>query len=389
MRNGYAGRVQFARRKLIRMKVLQVYKDYYPPVKGGIEGLVNSISNGLKQRGVEVEVLVSNTRATFKKEIIDGITVTKAPQLGRIASAPLNFTFPYHLRRLAKDAHIVHFHFPNPTGELSCLLGGLNNRVVVSYHSDIIRQKRLGRLYRPFLKKFLEISRVIIVASPSYLRSSVILNQFRDKCRVIPYGIDLEKFSPFSERCGDKNLIHNHCGVSTILFVGRFRYYKGLHVLIEAMSKVDGKLLLIGAGPLERELRKLTAEKRMEEKIIFMGELSDRDVVGYLRSSDIFVLPSILRSEAFGIVLLEAMACGKPVVSTELNTGTSFINQHQKTGLVVPPGNVEALADAINFLLADSDIRKKYGDAGRRRVEKCFSSKRMIEKLVRTYEEIL
>jgi len=370
------------------LKVLQVYKDYYPPVIGGVEGHINMLANGLKQRGVEVEVLVSNTRARLEKENINGIQVTKVPQLGRLASAPLNPTFPFHLRRLARDADVLHFHFPNPTGEISSLFARLDNKVVVTYHSDIVRQARLAKLYSPLRHRFLESSQTIIATSPYYVRSSGVLGQFQDKTSVIPFGIDLARFALSSEKDKEIVTLRRTYGPSTLLFIGRFRYYKGLHVLIEAMSKVRGKLLLIGGGPVEKELGSQVAARRLEEKVFFLGELSDHEVVNHLHACDVFVLPSVLRSEAFGIVQLEAMACGKAVVCTELGTGTSFVNQHQETGLVVPPNDAAALAKAVNYLLANRGIREKYGKAGRKRVEKYFSKETMIENIIRTYEGI-
>ncbi|NQU13898.1 MAG: glycosyltransferase [Desulfobacteraceae bacterium] len=372
------------------LKVLQVYKDYYPPVIGGVEGHINLLANGLRERGVKVEVLVSNTRPRAETEIINGIRITKAPELGRFASAPLNVTFHNWLKKLGKEVDILHFHFPNPTGEISSLLARLDKKIVVTYHSDIIRQAKLARVYSPLLRQFLGSSKTIIATSPNYVQSSTVLAQFRDKCTVIPFGIDLTRFEPRPDRVREVAAKRQIYGPSMILFIGRFRYYKGLYALIGAMKKVCGKLVLIGSGPMEAELKnQVAADSELQKKIFFLGELSDQEVVTHLQACDIFVLPSIVRSEAFGIVLLEAMACNKPLVSTELGTGTSFVNQHKETGLVVPPNNVEALAGAINYLLANPDVREKYGKAARQRVEKYFNKEKMIEDVIRTYQEAL
>ena len=372
------------------LKVLQVYKDYYPPVVGGVEGHINLLANGLRERGVKVEVLVSNTRPRAETEIINEIRITKAPELGRFASAPLNVTFHNWLKKLGKEADILHFHFPNPTGEIASLLARLDKKVVVTYHSDIIRQAKLAKVYSPFLRQFLGSSKTIIATSPNYVQSSTVLAQFRDKCTVIPFGIDLTRFEPRPDMVREVAAKRQIYGPSMILFIGRFRYYKGLYALIGAMKKVCGKLVLIGSGPMEAELKnQVAADNELQKKIFFLGELSDQEVVTHLQACDIFVLPSIVRSEAFGIVLLEAMACNKPLVSTELGTGTSFVNQHKETGLVVPPNNVEALAGAINYLLANPDVREKYGKAARQRVEKYFNKEKMIEDVIRTYQEAL
>ena len=371
------------------LKVLQVYKDYYPPVVGGVEGHINLLANGLKDRGIKVGVLVSNTQAKLEIENIDGIRVTKVPQLGRFASAPLNASLSTWVRRLGREADVIHFHFPNPTGEIASLLAGLNSKIVVTYHSDIIRQAKLVKLYAPFLRRFLKSSDAIIATSPAYLQSSEVLRQFRDKCRVIPFGIDLNRFLLNTERSGQVAEIRRSYGGPIVLFIGRFRYYKGLYFLLEAMKGVKGNLLLIGIGPMERELKERVAvDDDLRKKVFFLGELSDEDVVIHLQACDVFVFPSIFRSEAFGIVLLEAMACGKPLISTELGTGTSFVNQHQETGLVVPPCDPGALAESINYLLTNPEIMERLGKAAKERAEKYFSLDRMVEDVIRTYEDI-
>ena len=371
------------------LKVLQVYKDYYPPVVGGVEGHINLLANGLKGRGIKVEVLVSNTQAKLEIENINEIRVIKVPQLGRFASAPLNASLSTWVRRLGREADVIHFHFPNPTGEIASLLAGLNNKIVVTYHSDIIRQAKLAKLYSPFLLRFLESSEAIIATSPPYVESSKVLRQFREKCKVIPFGIDLNRFRLNTERSDQVTEVRRFYGGPIVLFIGRFRYYKGLYILLEAMKSVPGNLLLIGIGPMERELKEQVAmDDDLRGKVFFLGELSDEDVVIHLQACDVFVLPSIFRSEAFGIVLLEAMACGKPLISTELGTGTSFVNQHQETGLVVPPCDAGALAEAINYLLANPEVRERFGKTARERAEKYFCLDRMVEDVIRTYQDI-
>ena len=256
------------------MKVLQVYKDYYPPVRGGIEGHINLLATGLKRRGYDVSVLVSNTGFHLLEEEIDGIRVTRVPQVGRFTSAPINMTFIHWLKKLARDADVLHFHFPNPTAEFSYLLTGLDKRVIVTYHSDIVRQARLGKIYSPFMKRFLDKAETIIATSPAYLNSSAVLNQYRFKCKVVPLGIDLSRFS--SEKRDESSIdrVRRAYHRPIILFIGRFRYYKGLHILIEAMKEVDAVLLMIGTGPLEKALREQAAAADLGAKVIFLGERS-------------------------------------------------------------------------------------------------------------------
>ena len=372
------------------LTVLHVYKDYYPPVIGGVEGHINLLANGLKTRGVRVNVLVSNTRAKLEIDDINGIRVIKVPQLGRFASAPLNVGFSRWLKRLGSKADIIHFHFPNPTGEFASLFAGFERKIIVTYHSDIIRQANLGKLYLPFLKMFLENSKTIIATSPAYVQSSEVLRQYQEKCRVVPFGIDLKRFELSKSRINEVTRIHEAYGSPLILFVGRFRYYKGLYILIEAMKAIEGTLLLIGVGPMEAALKyRVHNDGQLKGKVFFLGELSNEDVVNHLHACDVFVLPSIFRSEAFGIVLLEAMACAKPLITTELGTGTSFVNQHQETGLVVPPHDVGALAGAVNYLLDHQEIREEFGKAAQARAEKYFSLERMVEDVLHIYEDLL
>ena len=371
------------------MKVIHVYKDYYPPVKGGIEGHINILSNGLMKRDIDVEVLVSNSSPKLEVEYINGIKITKVPQIGRIVSAPLNLNLPEWIKSLGSSADLLHFHLPNPTATLSYQFSSLNKKAVVTYHSDIIRQKNLNIFYSPFLHKFLRSASAIVTTSPNYRESSLILSRYKEKCVVIPLGICLDRFKYKDEYNEKINKIRKYYGKPIILFIGRFRYYKGLHILIRAMKKVDGLLLLIGTGPLEKTLKRQVRESGLNEKVIFLGELNDDDVNLFLHACDILSLPSIQRSEAFGIVQLEAMACGKPVVSTELSTGTSYVNQHLKTGLIVPPFDDEALANAMNTLILRPELRIALGNAGKEHVQEKFSSEMMVESFINLYKKIL
>mgnify|MGYP006273127835 CR=1 FL=1 len=368
------------------MKVLQVYKDYYPPVMGGIERHVNLLATGLRDRGIDVRVLVSNTRPVYEEAVVEGIRVIKAPQLFRLSSAPVNPGMTALLRRLGRDSDILHFHLPNPTADLAYLYSGLcGPKVIATYHSDIVRQKLLKTVYRPFFRRFLNKCHAIVTTSPHYLKSSADLCAYADKCHVVPLGIN---FARFDDRPGAETIsaIRRRYGPHIVLFIGKFRYYKGLDVLLRAMENVDARLLMIGSGPYEARLKQLAAGSAAAGRIFFMGELADREVESFLKASDIFVLPSIFRSEAFGLAQLEAMACGKPVISTELGTGTSYVNQHGETGMVVPPGDHRALARSIHALLADPELRRQYGEAARRRARACFSDRQMIEKTLKIYK---
>ena len=371
------------------MKILHVYKDYFPPVRGGIEYHINTLANGLKKRGVDVRILVSNTTHKLQVTAHNDIVVAKAPQWGRFYSAPLTPSFHWYLRRFGKTADIIHFHHPNPTAEISYLLAGLNKKTVVTYHSDIIRQDKLGKLYSPFRKRFLTAADRIIATSPNYIQTSTILKRFKHKCTVIPLGINIDRFLSKGSFGETEKIKRRYGNQPIILFVGRFRYYKGLHLLISAMKEVPAKLLLIGTGPEETKLKNIVARNRIEDKICFLGELPDDVVNQYYKACDIFVLPSHLRSEAFGIVQIEAMCCGKPVICTELGTGTSFANINQQTGVTVRPNDVSALSNAIMDLIENPKKRTALGDCGAKRVKQLFTSEIMIDDTLKLYNDLI
>jgi glycosyltransferase involved in cell wall biosynthesis len=368
------------------MKILHVYKDYYPPVVGGIEKHIAQVCSHFKKKH-EVEVLVCNHSPVTKIDYIDGVRVIKAGQLGRIQSAPIPPTFPLWLRKLKAD--ILHYHLPNPTCEFSYLLAHPSGAVVATYHSDIVRQEFLLRFYSPFLYKFLNKAELIMPTSPVYARNSSVLGRFSEKCRVIPLGVDIAKFDSASKMHREIGRIRSLFGQEFILFVGKLRYYKGLQFLIEAMPRIDVPLVVIGSGPMEEELKALASVYGVTEKVFFVGEVSDEDLPFFYHACTLFVLPSVYRSEAYGLVQLEAHSCGKPVVSTRIGTGVEFVNLDSKTGLLVPPADTAALADAINALLSNPARRQQMGEFARQRAHNEFTLERMFDQIEEVYQEAL
>jgi rhamnosyl/mannosyltransferase len=373
----------------MKLKILQIYKDYYPPVMGGIEGHLNLLSTRLVEKGHEVHVLVSSIDMRWHSFMQDGVSVTLAPQVGRFFSAPLNYSLPLWIRRHAVGYDLLHFHIPNPTATLAYQMSGVNRPYIATYHADITRQRRLKRLYEASLVQFLTSSSSVIATSDNIVRTSNVLSRLEKKCTVIPLGIDISRFTEGPGLVSQVDEIRRTHRRPTVLFVGKFRHYKGLHVLIEAIRVLDIDLLLIGNGPLEASLKKQVAQAGVSSKVFFLGALKDEDVNAYMKACDIFVLPATQRSEAFGIVQLEAMACGKPIVSTELGTGTSFVNRNGETGIVVPPNDVAALTTAINSLADNQERRHALGHNGRRRLESLFSVEVMMEKTEALYSAVL
>jgi glycosyltransferase involved in cell wall biosynthesis len=369
------------------MKILQVYKDYYPPVVGGVEKHIAQLCNYFKDKH-EIEVLVCNNGSFTRVENINGVKVTRVGQVGRLQSAPLSPMFPFWLRKIKAD--IFHYHMPNPTCEFSHLLARPDGAVVVTYHSDIIRQRVLLKFYRSFLRMFLSRAGVIMPTSPVYADTSEFLAEFRSKCEVVPLGIDTRMFDDTGSKLASEiDKVSGMFGPEFILFVGKLRYYKGLQFLIEAMPDIDVPLVIIGHGPMENDLKMLASNYNVADKIHFIGEVTEEDLAVFYHACSLFVLPSIYRSEAYGLVQLEAHACGKPVVSTRLGTGVEFVNIDGKTGLVVPPANSSALAGAINELLADPIRRKGMGEFARQRARNEFNLQLMFDRVEAMYEKVL
>jgi rhamnosyl/mannosyltransferase len=260
-------------------------------------------------------------------------------------------------------------------------------RTVITYHSDIVKQRTLLRLYDPFLRRTLARADRIIAASPNYVQSSPYLRRVAEKCRIVPYGVDGARFAhpePLAVTA-----LRQKYGEPLVLFVGLFRYYKGLTYLVEAMRDVPAHLVLVGAGPLDGELREQVRRDRLDDKVHFAGVVADNDLPSFYHACDVFVLPSSQRSEAFGISQIEAMCCAKPIVCTELGTGTSFVNVDGETGFVVPPRDPLALAAALTKLLTDNELRGRMGHAARRRAAEQFSKEDMIERTEAVYREVL
>jgi len=370
-----------------KIKVLQISKFFYPHF-GGMEKVVRDINIGLKE-DVNMKVLTCQVKGKGNKEIIDDIEVFRAGSIGTYFSVPISFTFPFLLKKISSDRDILHFHLPFPLAVMSYLLVRPKGKIVVWWHSDILKPKKLYKLYKPFLRRFLNKVDKIIVATSYHIENSDILKDFKDKCEVISFGVDIEQFN-FTDEIKEKvKKIRRKYGPKIILFVGRLIYYKGLEYLIQAMKGVDAKLLIIGEGKLQGSLQKLAENLKIGGKVFFLGRVKNSDILAYYRACDIFVLPSIEKTEAFGLVQLEAMACGKPVVNTSLPTGVPYVSQDGITGITVPPKNAKALSSAINSLLNDKILRKKYGENGKRRVEKEFTKKIMIEKTFNTYKKVL
>ncbi len=361
------------------MRVVHVGK-YYPPHWGGMETALKDMCEVLSPR-VELEALVAADGPGSLREVIGGVRVERLRCHGTLFSQPLVWGLGRRLRQLAAD--VVHLHEPNPLAMVQFLMSGSPAHLVIHYHSDIVRQKRLGWLYRPWLEAGLARARAIVVGSRELVECSPVLSRWKHKCTVIPFGIDLGPFLAIGRPAPERPLQR---ATPLILAVGRLAYYKGFQYLIEAMRSVpEARLAIVGDGPERARLEALAAAADLAGRVELRGRVDDSALREMYRRASLFCLPSCERSEAFGLVQLEAMGAGLPMVSTNLPTGMRSINRNGETGLVVPPHDVKALAVALNQLVADPALRARMGESGRLRAIELFSREVMGARLLELY----
>jgi glycosyltransferase involved in cell wall biosynthesis len=366
-------------KKQAKLRVLHVGK-FYPPHMGGIETHLQALCGALHGHA-DVRVIVSSENRTTVEETVGSVPVARLSTLLTAFSTSISPGMVSRIRH--SGAELVHIHLPNPAAVVAYLASGHPGPLVVTYHSDTVKQKVLGRMFEPLLNAALRRSAAIIATSPNYLATSPVLKTFRDRCHVIPYGIDTAQF----ERCDAESVraVRERYGDRLVISVGRLVYYKGFEVLIRAMASVRGRLLIVGDGPLRGELENLAARLGVGDKVVFAGEIDNVGVTPYYHAADLFALASVARSEAFGIVQIEAMAAGLPVVNTNLDSGVPFVSLDGETGLTVAPGDAPALAAAINRLLDDEGLRRSLGQAGVRRARQEFSLDTMLRRTLELY----
>ena len=366
------------------MHILHVGK-YYPPYRGGIETVMADLCSGLAARGHRTTALVSNVDPVTTEESIDGVKIVRVARQWLLNSQPINPGLLSALRGV--DFDILHFHTPNPIGALASLVGAGRKPVVVSHHGDILRQRLLGPPATLVHAALYAQARRVVAATPRHIDSSPLLRAFRRRCRVIHYPIRPEPFARAPAEW-DPELPDEWRGRPLGVFVGRLVYYKGVDVLLDALARVrDVNVAIVGSGPLEAGLRGRARAESLQN-VRFLGEISEQRVRALYRMARFFVLPSASSGEAFGMVQLEAMAAGTPVISTDLPTGVPYVNKHGVTGLIVPPGDAAALARAMQTLADDPEQAARLGAAGQVRVNEEFHLERVVDQWLALYQSL-
>ncbi|GBR74725.1 glycosyl transferase GTB-type super family [Candidatus Termititenax aidoneus] len=371
-----------------KLKILQVNKLYYPVI-GGVEKVVQQIAEGLKDK-TDLEVLACQDKGKTSIETINGVKVYKAGSFGRLFSMPISLSFLrlFHEKMYKND--IIHIHLPFPLADLAVFLFRPKARIALWWHSDIVRQKWLFFFYRPLTKWLLRRADRILVAAQGHIDGSDFLPGFRDKCRVVPFAVDdavLAKGTQFVQQ--NVSPPKNEKKPVSVLFVGRLVYYKGCEFLLRAFAQTrNANLVIVGKGALEKRLKKLAARLGLANKVKFFPSLPAAQLDRIYADCDIFVLPSVEKTEAFGLVQIEAMAYGKPVINTNLPSGVPQVSLDGISGLTVPPKDVSALARALQRLIDEDKLRRRLGQGAYRLAHTKYTMRQMLTGVMAVYQEL-
>jgi rhamnosyl/mannosyltransferase len=356
------------------MKVLHFYRTYFPDTQGGLEEAIRQICASTQIHGVESRVLTLSPNPNPQIIQRPEADIYRAKLDVEISSCSMGRETFGMFRELAQWADVVHYHFPWPFADVVKLSSGIQTPSVITYHSDIVRQRWLAKIYSPLMWSFLRSSNRIVATSPDYLSTSPVLQKMADRVEVIPLGLEEQHYPPARPELLRE--VENQYGKDFFLFVGVLRQYKGLNILLEAMRNAPYKAVIAGIGPLEKTLRR-QAKRLSLDNVFFPGYISDELKIALLTLCRGIVLPSYLRSEAFGVFLLEGAMMSKPLISAEIGSGTNYININQHTGLTVPPESPSKLRAAMDFLHDNAAIAQSMGAAARQRYENLFAADKL------------
>ncbi|RKT26237.1 rhamnosyl/mannosyltransferase [Paraburkholderia sp. RAU2J] len=374
------------------MKVLHVYRTYFPDPPGGLQEAIRQISLSTRACGVDPRIFTLSPNPVPRDIQFPEGVVTRSRSWAAPASCDLGgFESLRQYRAQAEQADVLHFHFPWPFADVLHLLGRVKKPAVMTYHSDVVRQRALGYVYGPLMRSMLRSMSAVVATSAVYARSSAVLTSVVDseRLKAIPLGIidyrDDPQLGRFAPQCLDRLKLGSE---PYVLALGVLRYYKGLHTLIEAAPSIGCKIVIAGSGPEMERLTEL-AKQVGASNVVFAGQVSHEEKVALLSGCRALVMPSHLRSEAFGMVLVEAEMFGKPMVCCEVGSGTSYVNEHGVTGFVAPPESPVEFAAAVNELVRDEALAQTMGAAARERYERLFSGPALGNAYRALYEQIL
>lgn len=373
----------------MKLSVLHIYRTYFPDPPGGLQEAIRQIALATGAQGVANTIFTLSPQPEPKILMRPEARVVRSRSWMAPASCDIGGVAAFKaFADSTREMDVLHYLFPWPFADVLRTVTRPDKPAVLTYISDVVRQRWLGAAYAPMMWHSLRQMRIIVANSPAYARTSPILSHpdIRGKVRVIPLGI-VESSYP---KDGDE-AIFNRISVDAnepyFLFIGVLRYYKGVHFLVQAAKALGAKVVIVGSGPEGASLQALTTETGADN-VVFAGQVTNAEKVALLKRCRALVLPSHLRSEAYGMVLVEAAMFGRPLISCEIGTGTSYVNAHEETGFVVEPESPEALALAMNTLLGDEALSARMGAAARNRYEKLFSGPALGQAYAGLFREI-
>ncbi|MDH0364468.1 glycosyltransferase [Comamonas aquatica] len=376
------------------MTTIVHWGKYYPPEIGGIESVTESLARGAADAGAAVTVVCFGKSKSPNEDCLDGVRVLRAPIFTSKASQPLGWRYLRWALREGRMAHVVHMHAPNMLAALAGLLLGRQPKLVVHWHSDVVNKGWIGRILQPLQSAVLRRADRIVCTSQIYANASLPLRPFISKVTVVPIGVAAAA-EPLNETESEglpAALRERLSGRRLVLAVGRLVPYKGFHVLVEAAGQLtpDAVVVIVGTGPLQGDLQRRIDAAGITHKVVLAGRQSNEVLRQLFKQAVLFCLPSVERSEAFGVVLIEAMSHGLPVVATQIpGSGVSWVNAHRVSGLNVPVGDAPALAAACNEILTSDSLRAAFSQAARERFEIEFTEQVSTDRILKVYRSLL
>ncbi|TWT34638.1 glycosyltransferase [Blastopirellula retiformator] len=377
---------------------------YYHPSRGGIETHVRDLARGLVRNGYATKVVCINdqsadprrrfgviTRTPDARTEDEGVSIFRAGRIANVMRLDVCPRLTWALRQEIEGCDLIHLHLPNPTMMIALARLRPQVPVVVTWHSDIVRQRIAAKILYPLESWTLRNCRQILVSNPRYAEGSESLRPYADKLKVVPFGMPLERYlSPSPEVLSRADQLRAQWPGPIWLSVGRLVYYKGMHVAIEALRDVPGTLVIVGSGSKEAELRALAEKQGVQDRIVWMGNADDQTLQALYQIATALWFPSIARSEAFGLAQVEAMASGCPVINCEIqHSGVPWVSAHGESGLTVPVESAEQFAAAANQIHSSETLRAELSSGARRRAEELFNLQAMVDRTGREYETLL
>jgi len=368
------------------MRILHCYKTFFPEVIGGIPQIIAALAKGMEPRSTTA-VLTARSRGFHRCYKSENIEVEAVTSFGTILSMPIAPSFPIVLRARARHFDVVALHAPFPLNDLGIIYGRRKPAVVIHWHSEIIGQRDLVPIVAPFIRLALARAERIIVSDRSMLESSEFLRPHASKCVVIPFGVDLDYWQTLAPEQKRRVETLRTAHPRLIVANGRLVPYKGFDVLIDAMSRIDAQLVIIGDGPLGNALRETARRRGVDDRVVLTGPVPADELKVYLHAAGVFAFPSVSCAETFGISQIEAMAVGLPIVNTALATGVPSVARHGTEALTVPPRDPDELAASLSRLLDDPDLARRLGNAGRLRARNEYAEASFINRVEQLYAD--